>query len=137
MIFYDRSLNKIGIGKRWHFIEMSSIVWNHAVSSREIPGIHSKYQLKESWWYLSEACISLGQQKRCRAKDHAAWNAVKYSQKHFHRNGKYCPELTNFLDIFIENYKNTPHGTMWWKILYSNLSFCLERFYNAGAEKAY
>ena len=39
--------------------------------------------------------------------------------------------------IFIENYKNTPHGTMCWKILYSNLSFCPGRFYNAGAEKAY
>ena len=42
-----------------------------------------------------------------------------------------------FLDTFIETYKNTLHGTMWWKILYSNLSFCLKKFYNVEAEKAY
>ena len=78
---------------------------------------------KSEWDIDTYCCSALLSAVHCVNKCKNAWFYIQWSWPIF--------------SIFIENYKNTPHGTMCWKILYSNLSFCPGRFYNAGAEKAY
>ena len=88
----------------------------------------------KSWWYLSAAWISLGQQKRCRGKDHAAWNAVKYSNI-FTEMENIAPSWPIFLVFLLKITKTLHTGQCGGKSYTATCLFASRDFTMRGQKK--